>query len=234
MALMPAGVMTEQGVTGIHDDPDHPPAPDLERAPKGWTWDRKGRSWKPRVRGRRAVGADSPPVQSPDPRPAGDVPGPDAARSSGPGTSDPDPAYMNAGDEDQGDEDARPAGGDEGPLRFDEVPQQVKDDIAGLAGLVGAPILAMLRTLDPYCGTALAENYEPIVDAALPLICRSRKIVRYFTDDHADWLLWGKLAMALKPVGQAILQHHIFRTVEVAKDPATGIVTIVRVTEQRG
>jgi hypothetical protein len=105
-----------------------------------------------------------------------------------------------------------------GKLKFSEVPQQVKDDIAGMAGLVGIPILSLLQQADPYCGTALAQNFEPVVDAALPLLCRSRKIVDYFSGDKSDWLLWGKLALALKPVGQAILEHHVFRTVEVVRD----------------
>jgi hypothetical protein len=108
----------------------------------------------------------------------------------------------------------RPAG----KLAFADVPKQVKDDIAGLTGLVGVPILSLLQQIDPYCGSALAQNFEPIVDAALPLICRSERIVRYFSEDKSDWLLWGKLALALKPVGQAILQHHVFRTVEVVRD----------------
>ena len=94
--------------------------------------------------------------------------------------------------------------------------------MAGLAGLVGIPILTLLQQADLYCGSVLAQNFEPIVDAALPLVCRSERIVRYFTEDKADWLLWGKLALALKPVGQAILQHHVFKTVEVVTDEKTG------------
>ena len=228
---MPAGVLTDQGVTGIHDDPDRPPPPDAQRAPKGWTWDRKGRAWKPKIRGRKIPTPE--PASTPPEHPAGD-PGPAGVDGpAGPGT-DPDPPYLRGGDEGQDHEREPGPAADDDRIPFDDVPQQVKDDIAGLAGLVGTPILAMLRSLDPYCGTVLAENYEPIVDAALPLICRSSKIVRYFAEDKADWLLWGKLAMALKPVGQAILQHHIFRTVVVDRDPATGIVTVVRVTEGGG
>jgi len=109
------------------------------------------------------------------------------------------------------------------------VPQQVKDDIAGLAGLVAAPILSLLQAVDPYCGTILASNLEPVVDAALPLICRSERIVRYFTQDTAgDWLLWGKLALALAPVGRAIVEHHVQGTVRVVRDEQTGAVTVER------
>jgi hypothetical protein len=109
------------------------------------------------------------------------------------------------------------------------VPQQVKDDIAGLAGLVATPILSLLQAVDPYCGTILAQNFEPVVDATLPLICRSERIVNYFRDETAgDWLLWGKLAMALKPFAQAVVEHHILGRVQVIRDPQTGAVTIER------
>jgi hypothetical protein len=120
--------------------------------------------------------------------------------------------------------DSSNAGG--GKLKFDEVPQAVKDDMAGLAGLVATPILSILQTVDPYCGTVLAQNFGPVLDATLPIICRSEKIVAYFTTDQADWLLWGKLALALAPVAKAFADHHIFRTVQVVKDPNTGQVTI--------
>lgn len=100
--------------------------------------------------------------------------------------------------------------------------------MAGFAGLVGAPVLALLKQADPYCGSVLAENYEPIVDAVLPLLCRSEKIVRYFSGDQSDWLLWGKLALVLAPVGRAIVEHHVFRSVEVVRDPETGIIQVVR------
>jgi hypothetical protein len=86
----------------------------------------------------------------------------------------------------------------------------------------------MLQLADPYCGTILAQNFEPIVDATLPLICRSEKVIRYFSHETADWMLWVKLAMALAAPAQAVWQHHIARTVQVVKDEQTGAITIVR------
>jgi len=131
---------------------------------------------------------------------------------------DPDPAWFAADKKPE----ARAA-----RLSIDDIPREVVNDIAGFAGLVGAPVLAMLQAADPYCGSILAQNFEPIVDATLPLLCRSEKIVAYFTGDKSDWLLWGKLAMALAPVARAVLDHHIFRTIDVIKDPQTGQVQVV-------
>lgn len=120
------------------------------------------------------------------------------------------------------DDDGKPGGGgaQQRKLKLEDVPQEIRDDIAGLIGLVGTPILAVLQQADPYCGTAAAQCFEPAVDATLPLICRSQRIVRYFSEDQADWLLWGKLAVALAPIGRAVAEHHVFRRVETVTDEA--------------
>lgn len=119
-------------------------------------------------------------------------------------------------------------------MRFEDVPQAVKDDIAGLAGLVGTPILALAKSIDPFCGGAFADQFGDILDVTLPLICRSEKIVKYFTEDTADWLLWGKLALALAPVGKAIAEHHIFHTVEVRRDDQGNVVILRNVAGDSG
>jgi hypothetical protein len=183
------------------------PAADPVHAPHGWTWDRADKRWRPSKQSPRR----GPKAQ----RPPDSAPAPDAGAGR-----DPDPGWLS-----RDREDPRPA-----RLRMEDIPRQVTDDIAGLAGLVGTPILAVLQQADPYCGTALAQSYEGIVDATIPLICRSEKVVAYFTGDKSDWLLWGKLAMALAPVARAVTEHHIIRTVEVVRDPETGAVSVKRVT----
>lgn len=223
---MPEGVAVAGGpvISGaVHDDPDRPPEPS-EEAPRGWTWNRTDRKWQPKIRGKVLWQDDGGELAGRDDRA-------DAGASDGPGQAgspaegrDPAPAWAR--------DDARPDG--KRRLSFDEVPQNVKDDIAGLGGLVATPILALLQQADPYCGTALAQSFEPIVDATLPLICRSQRIVRYFSDDKADWLLWGKLAVALAPVGRAIAEHHLFRAVETVLDTETGKRTWRPVTADEG
>jgi hypothetical protein len=204
-----------QVAAGVHDDPDAPPAPDPVAAPKGWTWNRRSQSWQARIRGPRIAAA-------PDP-------GADVSRETSapaPGSTDPAPAWLQDDGGASNEGPKQEPRGDHVP--FDQVPQQVKDDVAGLAGMVGAPVLAFLKSVDPYCGAAAADNYESVVDATLPLMLRSQKIVAYFTGDKSDWLLWGKLALALKPVATAVAEHHVLHTVEVVKDETTGAVTIQR------
>jgi hypothetical protein len=187
------------------DDRDHEPAPDPVLAPHGYTWDRKEMRWRPKkTRGAR---------RAPDPEP-------DAATAPDREGKDPDPGWMR-------DEGGKPDDGRKKP-RIEDVPKDVVNDMAGLAGLIGAPVLAMLQSADPYCGGALAASYESVINACLPLMCRSEKLVAYFSGDKSDWLLWGKLAMALAPVGRAIIEHHVVRSVQVVKDEH-GVAHVIRV-----
>ena len=182
-------------------------------APYGWTVDKDGTRRPKKTAGRPRK---SPPPDEParDPRPGPAEPAPPAAAAE---EHDPEPAWA---------QDGQP--GKHRRQSIQDVPRETVDDMAGLAGLVGTPVLAILQQADPYCGTILAQNYEPIIDAVLPLLCRSKKITDYFAGDKSDWLLWGKLAMALAPVGRAILEHHVIRSVEVVRDPATGAAQVVR------
>lgn len=216
---MPEGVAVTGGqVVGepTFDDPKTPPPDDPKAAPLGWTWSRSERKW----RAKKVAGRGGRTTTSAAPAEPQAAQAPQAGQDRG--GKDPDPAWFQ-------DRESRDDVGGGRQLSFDEVPQQVRDDIAGFAGLVGAPVLAMLQAADPYCGTALAQAFEPIIDATLPLMCRSERIVAYFTGDKSDWLLWGKLAMALAPVARAIYAHHIAHSVEVVRDPATGQVQFVPV-----
>jgi hypothetical protein len=202
---MPEGIAVSGRIVsgGVHDDADSKPEPSAE-APRGWTWDRPNRAWKPKTRGKILWedGSD----------PAAESPGPEEPRQQQE-QRDPAPSWAR-----EDDKPGKGGSGDDGKVPFESVPQSVKDDIAGLAGLVATPILALAQQIDPYCGGALAQCFEPALDATLPLICRSSKIVKYFAEDKSDWLLWGKVAMALTPFAQAVFQHHIVRTVEVVRD----------------
>src|SRR6185437_6499065 len=98
------------------------------------------------------------------------------------------------------------------------VSQEVKNEVASLAGFVATPILVLAKQVDPYCGGALAEAFPDVLDLTLPLICRSSRIVKLVTEEAEGWVLAGKLAMVLAPLGKAVAEHHIFKTVEVVKD----------------
>ena len=56
----------------------------------------------------------------------------------------------------------------------------------------------------------------------MPLLCRSERVVSFFTEDASDWMLWFKLAIALAPVAAAVGRHHVLKTVEIQQDKETG------------
>ena len=119
---------------------------------------------------------------------------------------DPDPAYLT------GDAPSRPR---------PAVTAAVKKDITAAVGLMAAMTGPAVVRWDPYCGMVLTENMQAIVDAVVPLLCGSERVVRFFADTAggSDWLLWFKLAMALFPVAQAIGAHHVFGTVTIVTQP---------------
>ena len=167
-------------------------------APDGMVRDRATGELRPRRRpGRKAKGQEAPKA--------------DAAADSGPSsaaTEDPAPGWMNGG---QPDGSPPP-----GSLPAAQV-QQAKDNLAGLIGMATIPLLAGIKTRDPYCGEALEKQLTPIVDAALPLICRSQAVVRYLTSE-SDLVLWMNLLGAAWPVLWAFGQHHVLKTVKVVED----------------
>lgn len=203
---MPEGLLTDAGVTGgVHDDPDHAPEPSAD-APRGWTWQRKDRKWAPRQRGPIVWKADG------DERggAAGGVPDGSAGDLPGGAERDPDPSWLR--DEQQQDSASSEK------LKWSDIPAEAKDNAASLAGMLGMPLLAFAQAVDPYCGSALASNYENIIDHTLPLILRSKKAVNFFTSKDSDWLLWFGLIQSLWPVATAVFKHHVVRTVEVVRD----------------
>ncbi len=187
-------------MTGVHDDPDNPPAPGRD-APKGWAWDRKGRRWQPRQRGPVLWTGDG---QQDDEAAA---PSPDGGSQQ----RDPAPAWQQ-----HDAPDARPKH-DPG-----KVPGHVKDDLRGVIGLFGMFVLPRVEAADPHCGGALVDNYEAIAERLVPLLCRSERVVKFLTADSGGMMDWIGLAMALAPVGRAVAEHHVFRTVEVVRDEETG------------
>lgn len=100
----------------------------------------------------------------------------------------------------------------------EEVTQQVKDDMAGFLGLAVGIVGPPLVNVDAYCGGALISQSEAIVDAAIPLMCRSATLVKFFSDEKSSWLQWMMLGKALWPVAQAVGRHHIFGSIKIVED----------------
>jgi hypothetical protein len=87
-------------------------------------------------------------------------------------------------------------------------------------GVIGAMVGSWSLRRDPYCGMVLSDNLQPIADAAVPLMCESEAVVRFFAGEDGDGTSWLKiiaLAAACWPVASAFTEHHITRTVEIAE-----------------
>jgi len=98
-----------------------------------------------------------------------------------------------------------------------EVSKKVKDEISGFAGLIVLTVGPVLVRSDPYCGGAFVDHSQAIVDAAIPLLCRSEMVVKFFSDTSARWMEWVALAIALRPVGEAVIKHHITHSVKIVE-----------------
>ena len=102
-----------------------------------------------------------------------------------------------------------------------------KKDMTAAVGMVGMLVLPPVLKADPYCGAALTDNFQAIAEALVPLLCKSERVVSFFTEEASDWMLWWKLAVALAPVAMAVGQHHLLKTVKIEQDAETGDVYAV-------
>jgi len=179
-------------------DKKNPPPDDAVKAPHGWMWDRPRKTWRPRKSvARGGWGAHRPRSA---PAPVIDM-GPFERDVSG---DDPAPSYAS-----------RPA--PKVPRVPPKVTTKTKGDMTAAVGMVGMLVLPPLVKADPFCGGALTDNFQAIADALVPLLCRSQKVVSFFTEEASDWMLWFKLAIALAPVAMAVGQHHILKTVKIVE-----------------
>lgn len=183
-----------QVAAGVKGGRPPQPEPDEERAPLGWTWDAAQNEWRPKKkRGRKPSGS------------AADTPESAAEPSSGwQAERDPEPARLR----------------DERPAQRTAIPvtAEVRDNIAGLMGLLGATVLPPVAQLDPICGGALIDSWPKIADACMPLLCRSQVVVR-FVSAGGGLGDWAGLAIALAPVATAIMQHHVLKTIRLEENP---------------
>lgn len=117
--------------------------------------------------------------------------------------SDPDPSWLEQA-------------GEQLPRATVAVTKQVQEDIKGMlavASLIPADILAVA---DPYCAGAYAQALPQIIDAAVPIICRSQRALNFLLGKQG-FVEWTRLAAAFKPVIVAVWAHHIAKTVELVE-----------------
>jgi hypothetical protein len=169
--------------------------------PEEWVYDRQAREWRePRKPGPKPGRADGGADRDGD---RGDAAGP-GPQEGWRADRDPDPAHLAAGQPPRGE---RP-----------RVSQEIKDDVAGLLGLLAVPVGQALAVRDPYCGGVLAGQLPEIVDRMVPLVCRSQRVVAWLSADTGGLMDWIGLAAALAPVARAVAEHHVLRTVEIVPD----------------
>lgn len=180
-------------------DKSEPPPDDPVKAPHGWMWDRPRKTWRPRKSAARG-GWRTRAAHAISPEPELDM-GPFERDIAG---DDPAPSYAS-----------RPA--PKIPKAPPRVTAKTKSDMSAAVGMVGMLVLPPITARDPYCGGALTENLQPIANAVVPLLCRSERVVSFFTEEASDWMLWFKLAVAVAPVAVAVGQHHLLKTVKVVE-----------------
>lgn len=206
--------------SGVHDDPDHAPAPDPVKAPKGWTWDRSGRHWKPRVRGPVIAALRGHDRQAPAGRPDTAAAEPDPREQPGePGDHDfrdPDPAWA------AGDSETR-------PIETFSLTAADRADVKALIALAYTIPGETLPLLDPYCFGPLGEEETgtAIIGAVSDIVCGSPRVARWAVG-AAGLMPWIKLGMALKPVAVAAFHHHVLRDIEVQVDREAREMTVTK------
>lgn len=105
-----------------------------------------------------------------------------------------------------------------GPEDFEYVPDFIvtpgmRNDIAGKLGLFAAIIGMPLETMDPICGPVFAGSVDNMINAYLPIICRSPGAVKFFQSTSGGWLDWIKALQATWPVIKIAYLHHLARSV---------------------
>lgn len=199
--------MAETSVIDLRDR-KNPPPDDPVSAPFGYRWDTGKREWVvKRSAGGRKAGAAWFGKKEPEPEPVFDEFEQEFEK-------DPAPAHMTAPRKSSA----------KTPVR---VSKKTKDDMAGALGMIGV-LLIPLSNADPYCGGALVDNYEKIVTALIPLLCKSQTVVNFFAGETTDWMLWINLIIAMSPVAVAVGKHHILRTVEIQQDKESGDLFVVQ------
>ena len=146
--------------SAVHDNREHEPAPSAE-APRGWTWNRATRSWKPKVRG---------PVLWPGDGHIGVVNEAvhDAVRDDGTSAGsayepDPEPGWMSEPGQ---------------PDDAFKVTAEVRADVKALIALCYTIPAESLPLMDPYCFGPLGERKtaNAIIDSISDIVCASPRI----------------------------------------------------------
>lgn len=190
---------------GIGDEGRPPePAADPIKAPKGWTWDRRGREWVPRKRAAPSAAGPDESGNGPGAAPASD--GDQAAEQAG---GDPPPAWQR--------DDVQQQAAEQAPAF--ELTGDDRADVQALIALLYEPIVEPLAEFDPYCFGTLAEagTVEDMTGAITDIVARSERISKWALS-ATGLMPWVKIATILRPVTMAAWRHHVVHSVQVELD----------------
>ncbi len=89
----------------------------------------------------------------------------------------------------------------------------MKADAKGKLALFGTLVATPLDMVDPYCGAALSQNLDNMIDKAMPLIMRSPAAMKFLTSTSGGIMEWLAFLQACWPVVTAAYAHHLARSV---------------------
>lgn len=89
----------------------------------------------------------------------------------------------------------------------------LKADAKGKLALFGTLVATPLDMVDPYCGAALSQNLDNMIDKAMPLIMRSPAAIKFLTSTSGGLMEWLAFLQACWPVITAAYAHHLARSV---------------------
>jgi hypothetical protein len=106
------------------------------------------------------------------------------------------------------------------------VTKRVRDDIEGKVGMMLAMTAMLWSTKDETCATALSDNGDKIAAKFVPIICKSPELVRWFTKG-GNYTAWLDLVMALFPVAQVVMAHHITHSIQTENQAGKPNLSVV-------
>lgn len=133
-------------------------------------------------------GQDPPPEPGPDPKPAHAAKGWSSSRKG-----------------------AKPKPG--------RVAAALRADIVAKIGFVLEMPARLWAMRDPICGGTFVQAVPDTADSLADFVCESPEMLEWFTAGPVSgFMKWFKLMMALAPVGQVAVAHHIYHSIELAPE----------------
>jgi hypothetical protein len=92
--------------------------------------------------------------------------------------------------------------------------RRVQQDVEAKLTFYLSLTTTMLEPLDPVCFGTMKEHTANVASKLTPIMCQSPEVVRWLTK-AGNFALYADLAMALWPVVQVIIAHHITKSIRL-------------------